>query len=129
MRTGFVFHELYLWHNTGNLAGVMPYGNPVEPYEHAEHPDTKVLTRDTGFTRPYERDVFAGYAEQSAELPARVPVLLKPIAECIPVRRNCLQRLVPVAQHRTKIVDQFAQLFLGNSAVVRQRGNFLAGPF
>ncbi len=41
MSTGLVFHELYLWHNTGNLAGVMPYGNPVEPYTHAEHPDTK----------------------------------------------------------------------------------------
>ena len=41
MTTGFVFHELYLWHNTGNLAGVMPYGNPVEPYTHAESPDTK----------------------------------------------------------------------------------------
>ncbi|MEQ8495870.1 MAG: class II histone deacetylase [Gammaproteobacteria bacterium] len=46
MTTGFVFHELYLWHNTGNLAGVMPYGNPVEPYEHAEHPDTKRRIRN-----------------------------------------------------------------------------------
>ncbi|MCP5199782.1 MAG: class II histone deacetylase [Gammaproteobacteria bacterium] len=46
MPTGFVFHELYLWHNTGNLAGVMPYGNPVEPYEHAENPDTKRRIRN-----------------------------------------------------------------------------------
>ncbi len=46
MTTGFVFHELYLWHNTGNLAGVMPYGNPVEPYEHAENPDTKRRIRN-----------------------------------------------------------------------------------
>lgn len=41
MATGFVFHELYLWHNTGNFAGVMPFGDPVEPYEHAENPATK----------------------------------------------------------------------------------------
>lgn len=46
MATGFVFHELYLWHNTGNLAGIMPYGNPVEPYEHAENPDTKRRIRN-----------------------------------------------------------------------------------
>ncbi|MCB1731316.1 MAG: class II histone deacetylase [Halieaceae bacterium] len=46
MSTGFVFHELYLWHNTGNLAGVMPYGNPVEPYEHVENPDTKRRVRN-----------------------------------------------------------------------------------
>ena len=40
-RTGFVCHELYMWHNTGNYAGIMPYGNPVQPYEHAENPETK----------------------------------------------------------------------------------------
>ena len=40
-RTGFVCHELYMWHNTGNYAGIMPYGNPVQPYEHAETPETK----------------------------------------------------------------------------------------
>jgi acetoin utilization deacetylase AcuC-like enzyme len=41
MSTGFVFHELYMWHNTGNFAGAVPYGNPVQPYEHAENPETK----------------------------------------------------------------------------------------
>ena len=41
MTSGFVFHELYMWHNTGNFAGVIPYGNPVQPYEHAENPETK----------------------------------------------------------------------------------------
>lgn len=46
MTTGFVFHELYLWHNTGNHAGVMPYGNPVEPYEHVENPATKRRVRN-----------------------------------------------------------------------------------
>ncbi len=29
----------------------------------SQYPETLVLTRDTGYTRPYEQDVFAGYAE------------------------------------------------------------------
>lgn len=41
MATGFVFHELYLWHNTGNWAQVFPPGLTVQPGEHAENPDTK----------------------------------------------------------------------------------------
>lgn len=36
-----MFHELYMWHNTGNFAGIIAYGNPVQPYEHAENPETK----------------------------------------------------------------------------------------
>jgi len=41
MRTGIVFHELYLWHHTGNHADYVPYGFPVEPFHHSESPDTK----------------------------------------------------------------------------------------
>ena len=41
MATGFTYHELYMWHHTPNFAGVIPYGNPVQPYEHAENPETK----------------------------------------------------------------------------------------
>tara|TARA_B110000261_G_C13055313_1_gene345894 strand:+ start:210 stop:1385 length:1176 start_codon:yes stop_codon:yes gene_type:complete len=41
MNTGFVNHEIYLWHNTGNYASIMPYGNPVQPGEHVENPETK----------------------------------------------------------------------------------------
>eukprot|EP00808_Paulinella_micropora_P003418 g7960.t1 len=40
-KTGFVWHELYMWHNTGNFAGELPYGFPLEPYEHFENPSTK----------------------------------------------------------------------------------------
>jgi acetoin utilization deacetylase AcuC-like enzyme len=40
-RTGFVCHELYMWHDTGNYAGPMPFGNPVQPDTHAENPETK----------------------------------------------------------------------------------------
>lgn len=46
MATGFVYHELYMWHNTGNLAGVLPFGFPVQPYEHAENPETKRRMRN-----------------------------------------------------------------------------------
>jgi acetoin utilization deacetylase AcuC-like enzyme len=46
MATGIVFHELYLWHNTGNFAGPLPFGNPVQPFEHAEHPETKRRIRN-----------------------------------------------------------------------------------
>ncbi len=41
MATGFVFHELYLWHNTGNAASLFPSGLTVQPGEHVENPETK----------------------------------------------------------------------------------------
>ncbi len=40
-KTGFVWHEIYMWHNTGNYAGIMPDGNPVQPGTHVENPETK----------------------------------------------------------------------------------------
>ncbi len=46
LRTGFVCHELYMWHNTGNYAGPVPYGNPVQPDTHAENPETKRRIRN-----------------------------------------------------------------------------------
>jgi hypothetical protein len=39
--TGFVFHELYMWHNTWNWAQVFPPSLTVQPGEHAENPETK----------------------------------------------------------------------------------------
>jgi acetoin utilization deacetylase AcuC-like enzyme len=41
MATGFVFHELYLWHNTWNWAQVFPPSLTVQPGTHAENPETK----------------------------------------------------------------------------------------
>ena len=41
MTTGWVFHELYLWHDTGSAASVFPPSLTVEPDEHAENPRTK----------------------------------------------------------------------------------------
>lgn len=44
--TGFVWHEIYMWHDTGTHAGVMPPGGPVQPYEHAENAETKRRIRN-----------------------------------------------------------------------------------
>jgi acetoin utilization deacetylase AcuC-like enzyme len=46
MATGFVFHELYLWHNTSNWAQVFPPGLTIQPGEHAENPETKRRIRN-----------------------------------------------------------------------------------
>ncbi|MDX3929818.1 MAG: class II histone deacetylase [Shinella sp.] len=41
MKTGWNFHELYLWHDTGNAATLYPPGLTIEPGEHAENAATK----------------------------------------------------------------------------------------
>jgi len=41
MATGFVWHELYAWHNTWNWAQVFPPSLTIQPGEHAENPETK----------------------------------------------------------------------------------------
>lgn len=46
MTTGFVWHEIYMWHDTGTHAGVLPPGGPVQPYEHAENPASKRRIRN-----------------------------------------------------------------------------------
>jgi len=46
MTTGFVWHEIYMWHDTGTHAGVLPPGGPVQPFEHAENPETKRRIRN-----------------------------------------------------------------------------------
>jgi acetoin utilization deacetylase AcuC-like enzyme len=43
MRTGYVYHELFGWHDTGSAGGLFP-SDPrrgVQPMWHFEHPDTK----------------------------------------------------------------------------------------
>jgi acetoin utilization deacetylase AcuC-like enzyme len=40
-RTGFVWDERFMWHNTGRAGGLIDAGGWVEPYEHNEHPDAK----------------------------------------------------------------------------------------
>ena len=40
-KTGFVFHELYMWHDTGSAACEVPPSLTVEPYQHIENADAK----------------------------------------------------------------------------------------
>ncbi len=41
MATGFVWHERYLWHDTGTAAGMVPAGGYVQPFEHFESAESK----------------------------------------------------------------------------------------
>ncbi len=40
-KTGFLIHELYLWHEPGSAALAFPAGLKVQPGEHAENAETK----------------------------------------------------------------------------------------
>ena len=40
-QTGFVWHELYAWHNTGSAAGAIPSSATVQPLGHIESADSK----------------------------------------------------------------------------------------
>ncbi|MEQ8692777.1 MAG: hypothetical protein RIC89_18335, partial [Pseudomonadales bacterium] len=41
LKTGFVWHELYMWHNTDGHTLFLPSGMSLEPYRHVENPDAK----------------------------------------------------------------------------------------
>ncbi len=41
MTTGLVFHERYLWHDTGHGWVIPNDGTVVQPFEHPENPETK----------------------------------------------------------------------------------------
>lgn len=41
MTTGYVWHEKYGWHDTGNAAGFIPASDTIQPYQHVESADSK----------------------------------------------------------------------------------------
>jgi len=41
MATGYVWHELYGWHDTGTNAGLLPPSLVMQPYAHFESPESK----------------------------------------------------------------------------------------
>ncbi|AHE98072.1 DUF3179 domain-containing protein [Thioalkalivibrio paradoxus] len=55
---------------TGPLRGetleMVPLANTTWEAWHAEHPDTRVLSRDTDYARNYDHDPYAAYAEDEA---------------------------------------------------------------
>ena len=46
MKTGFVHHELYLWHDTGTAGLWLTVPGVIQPEGHAEHPETKRRLRN-----------------------------------------------------------------------------------
>ncbi len=44
--TGFLFHELFMWHDTGTAAGSIPASLTVEPDRHSESPESKRRMRN-----------------------------------------------------------------------------------
>jgi acetoin utilization deacetylase AcuC-like enzyme len=41
LKTGFVWNERYMWHDTGNAAGIIPSDFNVQPLMHVENPEAK----------------------------------------------------------------------------------------
>lgn len=85
------------------------------------HPETLVLTRSTGFSRPYERDAFAGYADiiDSGRFPfpvgeAAQDARLRPSALIVGVVINEVARAYPVENLIDPINDEVG----GNEIVV-----------
>ena len=85
------------------------------------HPETLVLTRATGFSRPYERDAFAGYADiiDSGRFPFPVgeaarDARLRPSALVVGVVINEVARAYPVESLIDPINDEVG----GNQIVV-----------
>lgn len=46
MSTGLVWHERYMWHDTGSYAGVVPAGGLIQPDQTYEQPETKRRLRN-----------------------------------------------------------------------------------
>jgi len=46
MATGLVWHELYMWHDTGTGAGVIPASLTVQPLGHLENAEGKRRIRN-----------------------------------------------------------------------------------
>ena len=41
MTTGWVYHELYMWHDTGRATTISPERKWMQAWEHYENPETK----------------------------------------------------------------------------------------
>ena len=112
----------YWWQVAGTaIVGPMT-GIALEPLPSAvatwadwtsRHPETLVLTRDTGFSRPYERDSFAGYSDfiDSGEFPFPVgetarDARLRPSALVVGVVLDGVARAYPVEALADPVNDE-----------------------
>ena len=87
----------------------------------AQHPDTLILTRDTGFSRPYERDSFGSYADYLDSGQFAFPVSeasrdgrLQPAALVVGVIFDGAVRAYPV----DGLIDPINDDVAGNSIVI-----------
>ncbi|MCG2624815.1 class II histone deacetylase [Arthrobacter sp. I2-34] len=59
MTTGWIWHEAFNWHNTGNGSGFFPPGGFIQPYEAFDSPATKgrfaALVEVSGFDKQMKR--------------------------------------------------------------------------
>ncbi|QTG81708.1 class II histone deacetylase [Arthrobacter crystallopoietes] len=59
MTTGWIWHEAFNWHNTGNGSGFFPPGGFIQPYESFDSPATKgrfaALVEVSGFDKQMRR--------------------------------------------------------------------------
>lgn len=46
MTTGFVYHEKYMWHDTGSAGMYLRSVGPIQPDAHVEHPESKRRIRN-----------------------------------------------------------------------------------
>ena len=46
MTTGWVSHELYMWHDPGRAATAAGDRRRIQPWEHYEHPETKLAVME-----------------------------------------------------------------------------------
>ena len=72
MTTGYVWHELYGWHDTGTFAGFLRPGLDVQPYAHFESPESKVR-----FNSLVEVSGLAKHLVRIEPVPATVDDLLR----------------------------------------------------
>ena len=81
MRTGLVWHERYMWHDTGSGASELPSGGWLEPHVHAESPDTKRRLKNlldaTGLTERLVA-VAAARGDDRGALPRARPRVRRP---------------------------------------------------
>ncbi len=104
MATGFVFHELYMWHNTWNWAQIFPPGLTIQPGEHAENPETKRR--------------FRNLLEVSGLLDHLVPLKARPATE------DEIARF-----HTRDYIDRIKTLSAANGGDASQLSPFGAGSF
>ena len=126
MTTGLLWHELYMWHDTGTAAWVMPPGLTVEPFKHVENADGKRRIRNlvevSGLLdhlvqlkpRPATEDEFQQLKEASDRHGSRClsAFARKMVLSTVSTDgENVADRLVALDRRLTTLEDSLSRLF------------------